>query len=148
MARHEIEDTIIEKAENEQRFDRPNVRSEGRGKPLADVLAVLEESDPEISEKLGLSSAAMRAGALVRAMRKRMKLTQTQLADKLGWTQERISNIECGVGSQGPTFDVLSRIATVCNMRLAFIPNSKEVEEVNLKIFSGESAGGQGVGFG
>src|SRR5947209_2193830 len=35
-------------------------------------------------------------GTLIREQRTRLKLTQTQLAERLGWTQERISVLENG----------------------------------------------------
>jgi len=107
-------------AEPAARSGMPPARSGDRGKPAADLLARIEQEYPGIEEKIGLSSAALRAGQAVRRMRKSMGWTQTQLADALGWEQERISNIERGEGSRGPTYDVLQRIATACHYNLQF----------------------------
>jgi transcriptional regulator with XRE-family HTH domain len=96
--------------------------SGSRGKPLANVLARVEQQHPGIEEEIGLSSAALRAGQFVRSMRKSKGWTQTQLAERLGWDQERISNIERGEGTRGPTFDVLQKIAAVCDHDLTFAP--------------------------
>lgn len=104
------------------RSGKPPARSGARGKPAADLLARVERKYPGIEEKIGLSSAALRAGQAVRSLRKSMGWTQTQLADALGWDQERISNIERGEGTRGPTYDVLQRIAAACQHELQFRP--------------------------
>jgi transcriptional regulator with XRE-family HTH domain len=104
-----------------------SVSSGDRGKPAADLLARIEQTHPGIEEKIGLSSAALRAGQLVREMRKSRAWTQTQLADLLGWDQERISNIERGEGTRGPTFDVLHKIAVACDYDLLFSPREQAV---------------------
>ncbi len=96
-----------------------------RGEPADDMLANLERQHPGIEEEIGVSSAALRAGRMVREMRKAKGLTQTQLAMKLGWDQERISNIERGEGSRGPTFDVLQKIAAVCDHDVTFAPREE-----------------------
>jgi len=104
-----------------------SVSSGDRGKPVADLLARIEQTHPGIEEKIGLSSAALRAGQIVRNMRKAKGWTQTELADLLGWDQERISNIERGEGTRGPTFDVLQKIAIACDYDLLFAPRVQAV---------------------
>lgn len=98
------------------------VTSGERGKPVSELFARIEQTHPGIERMIGVSSAALRAGEIVRSMRKAKGWTQTQLADLLGWDQERISNIERGEGTRGPTFDVLMKIATVCDYGLHFSP--------------------------
>jgi len=96
-----------------------------RGKPVTDLLARVERKHPGIEENIGLSSAALRAGQIVREMRKSHGWTQSELAAKLGWDQERISNIERGEGTRGPTFDILQKIAAACDHELQFTPRKK-----------------------
>lgn len=93
-----------------------------RGRPIADVFARIEQRHPGIEEEIGMSSAALRAGQMVRGMRKGKGWTQKQLADLLGWDQERISNIERGEGTRGPTFDVMQKIAAACDHDVTFTP--------------------------
>jgi transcriptional regulator with XRE-family HTH domain len=94
----------------------------GREQPgdMAKLFARIERTHPGIENKIGVSSAALRAGQIVRSMRKSRRLTQTELADMLGWDQVRISNIERGEGTRGPTFDVLQKIADVCAYAIVF----------------------------
>ena len=77
----------------ESKVSGTKVGSGDRGRPVADLLARVERKYPGIEEKIGLSSAALRAGQLVREIKKSRGWTQTQLADLLGCNQERISNI-------------------------------------------------------
>ena len=54
----------------------------------------------------------MRGNHLIREVRKRAGLTQTQLAERIGTTQSAIARIETGNGS--PTLARLSEIAEAC----------------------------------
>jgi transcriptional regulator with XRE-family HTH domain len=101
------------------------VSSGNRGAPISGLFARAEKKYPGIEEEVGLSSAALRAGELVRGMRKANGWTQTELADELGWDQVRISNIERGEGTRGPTFDVLTKIADACGFDLQFTPRAE-----------------------
>jgi DNA-binding XRE family transcriptional regulator len=94
------------------------VSSRGRGRPIADLVREFEKTDPELVREKGLSGAALQAADLIRAMRKAAKLSQAGLAESIGVSQSRISEIEAGLGTQGPTWDVMSRIASACGMRL------------------------------
>lgn len=109
MASNKIEPTV-----------KRRVSSGNRGAPLSSLFAAAERQYPGIEEEVGLSSAALRAGELVRGMRKANGWTQTTLAEALGWDQVRISNIERGEGTRGPTFDVLTKIAEACGYDLQF----------------------------
>jgi transcriptional regulator with XRE-family HTH domain len=111
---------VVAPAPAEQRVGKPKVSSGGRGEPFDDLLARVEAKHPGIEEEIGLSSAALRAGRLVREMRLEKGLTQARLAQLLGWDQVRISNIERGEGTLGPTFDVLQKIAAVCDHEIVF----------------------------
>ena len=99
------------------------VSSKGRGRPVADLVEYFEKADSNFGRKYGLSSAALRAGDIIRTMRKAAGLSQADLAQRMSATvtQARISELEAGTGSQGPTWDVMERIAAACGVRL--IPN-------------------------
>ncbi|HEY4142104.1 MAG TPA: helix-turn-helix transcriptional regulator [Pseudolabrys sp.] len=111
--------------------------SGNRGAPISGLFAVAEQMYPGIEQEVGLSSAALRAGELVRDMRKGNGWTQTQLAEMLGWDQVRMSNIERGEGTRGPTFDVMTKIAEACGYDWQFtprevakaVPNENEPED-------------------
>jgi transcriptional regulator with XRE-family HTH domain len=132
----------------EHKIGPARVSSGDRGASVADLLDRVEKRDPGFEEAVGLSSAAIRAGEMVREMRRARGWTQVQLADKLGWNQVRISNIERGQGTRGPTFDVLSKIAAACDYRLDYQPRvraasvvknkpaSKSVQEILQKIWN------------
>jgi transcriptional regulator with XRE-family HTH domain len=120
------EQPVVAPAPPEQRIGKPQTSSGRRGKPLDYLLARIEAKHPGIEEEIGLSSAAVRAGRQVREMRQAKGWTQVQLAQALGWDQVRISNIERGEGPLGPTFDVLQRIAAVCDYDIEFKPREQK----------------------
>jgi transcriptional regulator with XRE-family HTH domain len=113
---------VVQSAGPEQRIGHAEVASGGRGASFAGLLDRVESKYPGIEEKVGLSSAALRAGQWIREMRQARGWTQTQLAHRLGWDQERISNLERGEGTRGPTFDVLQKVTAACDYELAFSP--------------------------
>jgi transcriptional regulator with XRE-family HTH domain len=51
-------------------------------------------------------------------MRKAAGLSQSELAERIGVKQSRISEIESGVGTQGPTWEVMERIAAAFGQNL------------------------------
>ncbi|HYM31651.1 MAG TPA: helix-turn-helix transcriptional regulator [Candidatus Cybelea sp.] len=109
---------VLEYAKTARKPVAPKASSGERGRPLGSVLEYYETRDPEAVARSGLSSAGMRAGAIVRGMRRSAKYSQAELAKRIGISQERISEIERGAGPQGPTFELLERIATACKMEL------------------------------
>ncbi len=68
--------------------------------------------------------AGLRAGALVRAMRKSAHLSQTALGACAQIKQADVSAIETGSGGRGPTFDVLARVAEACGYLVTFAPKT------------------------
>jgi transcriptional regulator with XRE-family HTH domain len=111
---------IVAPAPQGQRVGKAQVSSGTKGKPFDVLLSKIEAEHPGIEKEIGVSSAAARAGRHVREMRLAKGLTQAQLAAALGWDQVRISNIERGEGTLGPTFDVLQKIATACSYDIEF----------------------------
>ena len=94
------------------------VSSGSRGRSVVDLVEEIERSKPNAFAATGLSSAALRAAEAIRAMRLDAQLTQGQLAARIGVKPSRISELEAGVGRQGPTWDVMERIAAACNKAL------------------------------
>src|SRR3954469_11266551 len=90
-------------------------------RPASELVALLEAEDPHGAAEAGLSSAAMRAGDLVRSMRREAKLSQEELAARIGVSQARISELEAGRGQQGPTWDVMERIAKASGRELGVV---------------------------
>lgn len=73
----------------------------------------------------------MRGNHLIREVRRRAGLTQTQLAERLGTTQSAIARLETGHGS--PTLARLSEIAEACgfDIHLRLVPmDADEWEDV------------------
>ena len=68
--------------------------------------------------------------AAVKATRIKNKLTQGQLAKKIGTTQSVIARIEAGTDSRTPTLPILARIAQACSstLEISFLPK-KAVNE-------------------
>jgi transcriptional regulator with XRE-family HTH domain len=92
----------------------------------------------------------MRGGALIRQMRRRARLSQRQLGDRIGVTQARISEIEIGTGKQGPSWDLMERIASACDCKIGILPERTAEEPsgwsrldqvlLHTKSFFGEAA--------
>jgi transcriptional regulator with XRE-family HTH domain len=124
------EQPVVAAAPPEQRIGKPQTSSGRHGKSLDYLLARVEAKHPGIEEEIGLSSAAVRAGRQVREMRQAKGWTQVRLAKELGWDQVRISNIERGEGTRGPTFDVLQKIAAVCDYDIEFKSRQEMLPEL------------------
>lgn len=76
-----------------------------------------ETSVEEIAESLGINVIEVREKQklmkLIVKVRKDKKISQTELAKKMGVTQSRIAQIESGVGTAKITFDVLLNVLSV-----------------------------------
>ncbi|WP_082905942.1 MULTISPECIES: helix-turn-helix transcriptional regulator [Bradyrhizobium] len=118
----------VEKSQERRPRAVAEVSSKTGGRSLADLVERIERADANLGAEKKLSSAAMRAGEFVRAMRKDAGLSQSQLADKLCVSQARISEIESGVGIQGPTWDLMERISVACGKTLGVAASSDDLE--------------------
>jgi DNA-binding MarR family transcriptional regulator/DNA-binding XRE family transcriptional regulator len=65
---------------------------------------------PDAGDALRATGAAVAAGDLIRRVRNRMVVSQTALAKRIGTTQPHISDVERGLGENGPTVGMLSRL--------------------------------------
>ena len=72
-----------------------------------------ETSVEEIAESLGINVIEVREKQKLMKLRKDKKISQTELAKKMGVTQSRIAQIESGVGTAKITFDVLLNVLSV-----------------------------------
>ncbi|NIJ41099.1 DNA-binding XRE family transcriptional regulator [Parvibaculum indicum] len=93
---------------------------------LVPLIEKIERNDITRNKKPSISAAAFRAGSIVRTMRKSSNLTQKELAERLDLTQSRISEIEAGMGTQGPTWDLMERIAAACESRILISPHATD----------------------
>ncbi|WP_339829814.1 helix-turn-helix transcriptional regulator [uncultured Parvibaculum sp.] len=93
---------------------------------FATLIGKLEKAQREKHEEVTVSSAAFRAAAIIRMMRKSRKLSQTELARRLGVSQARISEIESGIGAQGPSWDLMERIARACGSSILIVPPGED----------------------
>ena len=73
-------------------------------------------------------SAVLYAGSAVRRMREYAKLSQKQLADRIGTSQPHISDIERGTGLQGPTYLILAKTARACGFSLNLSVSGGDLE--------------------
>lgn len=88
----------------------------------ADALAHMERLRKEIEPRI----------ALMRDLRKRLKLTQRQVAEALGVTQSNVSKIEA---SGDPPLSVLARMVDVSGKKLRLTVESAEgVEEATFEL--------------
>ena len=104
---------------NRRKVSNPKKRGSFEG-----LIGAIEADDARRGEAPAIFSAAVRAAAIVRTMRKSGNLSQKELADRLGLTQARISEIESGVCTQGPTWDLMERVAKACASRILISPHA------------------------
>ena len=104
-------------------------KSGPRRRPIADFVAEIERESPGLAESMGISSAALRAGDLIRWMRRAAGLSQHGLAGRMAITQGRVSELEAGLGPQGPTWDVMTRAAEACGTEFRFVPVAGSTED-------------------
>lgn len=89
-------------------------------------MAWKEMSVEEIAKSLDIDVGEVREKQnlihLIIGERKTKKISQEELAKKVGVTQGRIAQIESGVGTSRVTFDVLLNILTVLGYQFRIVP--------------------------
>lgn len=98
------------------------------GASLMDLISSLEENDPELAALAPMSSAAVEAGELVRAVRLAANMPQKRLAEAAGLSQPALSAVERGEGKDGPTYRTLRDLARALGLRIAFVPAAAAAE--------------------
>ncbi|MBI1909349.1 MAG: helix-turn-helix transcriptional regulator [Deltaproteobacteria bacterium] len=76
--------------------------------------------DPEIRFHYEEERAKTSIAMVVKAVRIRARLTQAQLARKIGTTQSVIARLEGGGDCRVPSLSLLARIAVACHGELEF----------------------------
>ena len=88
-------------------------------------------ADPKKRAKLSRLMAISKTGGMVYQWRKSNGLSQTQLAEAIGSTQESISRIEKGNVVEGPKLATLAAIANACGKQLTLGTIDLEIETVD-----------------
>lgn len=90
-------------------------------------------SSAGFAEQVRRSRDVLEGGSLVRRMREMADegagISQEELARRLGLSQARISAIERGGGPQGPTYELLKRVARACGLALEPTLRPQDTEE-------------------
>jgi predicted transcriptional regulator len=80
-------------------------------------MAWKEMSIEELADNLGVNASEVREKhnliALIKKARSAQKISQAELAKKVGVTQARIAQIESGIGTANVSFDILLNILGV-----------------------------------
>jgi transcriptional regulator with XRE-family HTH domain len=99
-----------------------------------DVLAQeLARALPRWTDTIGAGNPAKRAGVFLRTMRNAAGLSQAKLGETAGMKQSDISALETGDGKQGPTFDVMARIADACGFAITFAAKTPEAKAAAMR---------------
>lgn len=98
-----------------------------RAKAVAVSEDELFRGDPSFRKSYRAALFAQEAARLVRQMREKKGLNQTELAELLGVSQPRISRLEKASGGDGPSYAMVRRVAEVCGV--AWTAPVPEMEE-------------------
>jgi transcriptional regulator with XRE-family HTH domain len=136
----------VEKAKERRTPTLPSVRSRAeRGSSLDRLIGRIDAARGDTA-----IGAGHRAGAQVRTMRVEAGLSQHRLAEALGISQARVSEIEAGVGPHGPTWDLMERVAAACGRRIGILPladaslvtaDDIDVDVIDAEIYYGQVSG-------
>ena len=96
------------------------MKSKKRAIKSADAFFEQMLKDPEIKLHYEEERAKSAIAMAVKAARTRAKLTQAQLAKKIGTTQSVIARLEGADDQREPSLSLLARIATACHGKLEF----------------------------
>jgi DNA-binding XRE family transcriptional regulator len=81
------------------------------------------EKIPGMAKIIDDEYTALHAAEFIESTRKAAHLTQAKLADKIGVSQARISQMEKGEGTYGPSLSLLERVASACGgvLEISFV---------------------------
>ena len=116
------------------------INREHLGGSLEELKQHLTE-DPVFRVGWRLYEMAGEIGRVVATMRQRAKLTQTQLAERLGVGQSMVARLESKNPDRMPTFATVARVADVCGYEMEVILRPKRDKNDGrepLEVHSGE----------
>jgi transcriptional regulator with XRE-family HTH domain len=96
-----------------------------------DIDGVLEGSE-KTREAYETHADVLQVGELIRDMRIARGFSQNQLAERAGTTQSHISQLERGIGRQGPTIEMLSRIGRACGEHIQLVTRAGHKQTVRV----------------
>ena len=85
--------------------------------------------DLGFSDDAGITPASLELGIMLKRARRMKKLTQDELADRVGLSQTVLSTIENGRGPDGPTWSTIARICSALDIEPSFLPSAAEDSE-------------------
>jgi DNA-binding XRE family transcriptional regulator len=94
---------------------------------------------PGMPEMIEEETASLHAAHFVEQARKEAHLSQAVLAEKIGVSQARVSQMEKGEGRYGLSIDLLERVATACGgiLELGFKKEQDEKVTARKKSLAG-----------
>jgi transcriptional regulator with XRE-family HTH domain len=99
------------------------------------------EGDAELESDLeAIREAPREAAAFIKKLRSSARLTQGELATKLGITQPRVSAMERGLGPEGPTYLMLKRVAEACGAAWSLEPGVRAADQIVIAPRAGRQA--------
>lgn len=111
------------------------------GVPHATVLS-RQMKDPEFRIHYLQRQLVHEVAIAVRAMRQQAKLTQAQLAGRVGVSQPMIAKIEKGIEQRAPNWEMLGKVCVALRkqMRLSFRDEQEDVHDNHLVELDGKPA--------
>ncbi len=117
-----------------------NENVNGFGKPLDFDRVLSVAADADATETLGKTNAAIAAGDLIRRVRDRKGVSQPILSKRTDITQPHISEIERGLGQNGPTVGTLARLLSALGDELILQSKQERALWIARRIDAAESS--------
>lgn len=98
---------------------------------------------PDAVETVRATEAVVAAGELIRQARVRKGISQVTLAKRVGTTQPHVSEIERGIGENGPSVRILSRLLRELDDTLLVLSRKEQARWMAERIEAAEAAVGE-----
>jgi transcriptional regulator with XRE-family HTH domain len=92
-------------------------------------LESLAHENSSFAADVAVAELVRSTASMLKAMRERAGLNQTQLGEKLGLSQGRISQIESGLADHAPNLESIALYANACAESVTFQASSDEASE-------------------
>jgi transcriptional regulator with XRE-family HTH domain len=103
----------------------------------------LLNADPSVKRAAEAAEIAASVGELIRQLRTTTGMTQTELADRVGTTQAHLSELERGLGRNGPTTATLARLVSELGDDLVVMTRREETRRAEAAVANAASWGRQ-----